>query len=189
MTFLNLQRNGINLVETSAFDDMPRLKTLELDGNKIKKIDPHWFSGSPMVEGLGLSENELSDLPEGAFQNMIGDVFKLWLMNNSISSIHPRAFQGVKSAVFLMLHNNKIAQLDDDLFANMQKIRFLTLGGNRLKCVSNKFLRNLRAGSISFYGNPLDSDCVTKLQTWASDNNVVLSQKIVMDLSAKLLIK
>lgn len=167
-----MQHNGINLIETGAFDDMPELQVLELDFNEIKEIDPHWFSGSPKVRRLTMAENQLRDLPEAAFQNMADNNVDIWIMNNKITTVDPKAFQGIKKANHLWFYDNKIAELDDDLFANVDRIEHLSFGGNQLKCVSDKFLENLRVKSANFDGNPLNCDCIAKLKTWASENNV-----------------
>lgn len=151
---------------------MPELQVLELDFNEIKEIDPNWFAGSPKVRRLTMAENQLRDLPEAAFQNMANNNVDIWIMNNKISTIHPKAFEGIQKAKHLWFYDNKITELDDDLFANVQRIEHLSFGGNQLKCVSDKFLENLRVKSINFDGNPLDCDCITKMKRWADENNV-----------------
>lgn len=172
MKLLNLQHNAIKLIETGAFDDMPELQVLELDFNEIKEIDPHWFSGSPKIRRLTMAENQLRDIPEGAFHNMADSVVDIWIMNNKISTVHPRAFDGIKKANHLWFYDNKVAELDDDLFADVERIEHLSFGGNQLTCVSDRFLANLRVKSINFDGNPLDCDCIKKIKRWAGENNV-----------------
>lgn len=172
MKFLNLQHNDISLIETGAFDDMPELQVLELDFNAIKEIDPHWFSGSPRVRRLTLAENQLRDIPEAAFHNMGENIVDIWIMNNKISTVHPKAFEGIRKANHLWFYDNKIGKLDDDLFANVERIEHLSFGGNQLKCVSDAFLENLRVKSVNFDGNPLDCDCIPKMKRWAEENNV-----------------
>lgn len=49
MKFLNLQHNGITIIETGAFDNLPELQVLELDFNEIRELDPHWFTGNILL--------------------------------------------------------------------------------------------------------------------------------------------
>lgn len=151
---------------------MPELQVLELDFNEIKEIDPHWFTGSPKIRRLTMAENQLRDIPEAAFQNMANNDVDIWIMNNKINTLHPKAFDGITKAKHLWFYDNKITELSDGLFANVQSIENLSFGGNQLKCVSDEFLENLRVKSINFDGNPLDCDCITKIKTWAKENNV-----------------
>lgn len=151
---------------------MPELQVLELDFNEIKEIDPHWFSGSPKVRRLAMAENQIRDIPEAAFQNMAKENVDIWIMNNKISTIDSKAFDGIEKANHLWFYDNKITELPNDLFVNVQEIENVSFGGNQLKCVSDEFLENLHTKSINFDGNPLNCDCITKIKKWAKENNV-----------------
>lgn len=61
MTILNLQDNKIEKIERRAFMNMNRLKYLNLRGNKMKAINDESFQNLPDLEFLDLAYNQLPE--------------------------------------------------------------------------------------------------------------------------------
>lgn len=130
------------------------------------------FAGSPKVRRLSIAENQLEAIPEKAFKNMGTNTVDIWLQHNKISSVDPKAFFGITKANYIWLQDNNIKTLDDNLLAGVETIQHLSLNNNKIKCISDGFLDNLHTKSVDFDGNPLDCDCLRKMQAWAQQLNI-----------------
>lgn len=174
---LNLSGNAIEGVEVGALDDMPNLEVLDLSNNKLKKVDSTWFKGSPKLDWLNFDYNQIGELQEGAFGNLIDGRRKskklsIWLSYNNIERIHPQAFKGFGVLGSLWLSHNKVNTLAGGPLRNL-KMESLFLDHNQIVCLGEEDLVGLRGiGEIFLQGNPLNCDCLKGVKSWAKRENV-----------------
>ncbi|KAF2902894.1 hypothetical protein ILUMI_03286, partial [Ignelater luminosus] len=130
---LYLSNNSISYIDPAAFNDMPNLSLIELDGNKLKTWNTDWFTNTPNVEHLSMDSNQLQRLPANAFKKLRNYYStSIRLSNNQIVYIHPTAFEGLNLLYALWLDNNHISDLNDEVFRYFDRIYVLSLSGNEL---------------------------------------------------------
>lgn len=173
---VNLTNNQISDVDSSAFDNMPKLQTVELSDNRITKFDPAWFSNSPLVYRIVLDRNQVKSLPKDALKHLAESStrkqkIQLWLSENQINDVHPLAFRNIDEIEALWLDQNKIVALSDTTLQGV-KLGRLSLNENMLTCISDIFLSNLSVKDLMLDMNPMDCDCLRKIRKWAASNSV-----------------
>nr|XP_006816385.1 PREDICTED: leucine-rich repeat-containing protein 15-like [Saccoglossus kowalevskii] len=152
---LFLNNNLIQSVSSNDFQDLPNLKTLFLDSNKISHIDDDSFSrllslthlrlsDNPLrelspallqplqnLETLKLSSIELTFLPDGVFSGL-SKLRELVLRRNVISQLSPGIFADLSNLYNLDLFDNSIGTLQSSTFQGLIKLSYLELSDNDL---------------------------------------------------------
>ena len=146
----------ITVIPSETFKFLPKLQVLNLSGNKVHTIEKNAFKNLNELVSLDLSHNYLSSIPNGndvglntlkhlkLQRNSIRETVEqyslrgynqleyLFLGENSIRRISPRAFLYMPSLQELNLLNNKISSLDNDAFVGLSNLTRLDLMGNNL---------------------------------------------------------
>ena len=143
---LQLANNLIEVIDNLAFRNLTHLQTLDLSGNRLTAVNFETFKGTPnlidlnlasnriyyirsafkglkQLTRLKLSGNELPEISEFDFQDLVG-VQQLDLSRNHISKVHPQAF----------------AKLRDILSLDMKQNTLVTLGKLNFTCESLNFI-------------------------------------------------
>lgn len=107
--------------ELKIISDVPTL--LELDGKEINNLKK--------LRSIQIIGQKIRRLEDNTFQGAPG-VTSLYLPYNQIETIHPRAFSGMYELLFLVLSHNRIRSLNARLFAELPKLWSLNLENNRL---------------------------------------------------------
>lgn len=184
---LNLSSNGIEEIHSDAFDKLPNLEVIDLSGNKIKEIDPKWFKGSHKVYWIILNNNLIKRIPENAFEQLAKNgnrrfALNLWVEENQLEEIHPKAFDGIGTFGSILLSHNKLKELDKTVFKNVKIEENVFLDDNSLTCLSEDAIKNFKgANYVDLSKNPIDCDCVNNIYKWGKSSGVdveLLSRKI-----------
>ncbi|XP_030582906.1 vasorin-like [Archocentrus centrarchus] len=106
-------------------------KNLYIFKNGIKTLSQEDFRGLVELQMLDLSQNELTEIPDGVFE-MLSDLKNLDLSSNHITHISKGSFSGMVQLERLYLHANRIQSIHLEAFEGLEKLLELKLQGNQL---------------------------------------------------------
>ncbi|XP_022918857.2 insulin-like growth factor-binding protein complex acid labile subunit [Onthophagus taurus] len=172
ISILRLGDNEIELIDQTAFDDMPNLRIIHLNNNKISAINKEWFKNTPNVHQLTLENNLITSLVEHNFKNLQGKLFfydlPAWLnidlSGNKIATIDPKAFDGLEELGILSLDKNEISVLHEDTFKDVGRISWINLTSNKIRCLPQHMKHILKADATFLENNPWNCTCLETLQ-------------------------
>lgn len=118
---LSLERNGIIAIVPTAFDDMPNLKYLNLNWNKLDFVMSEWFNQKPMLSIVSLSYNSIDKLDENQFP-----IFGI------SKSCDVESTDLEKRCPIILLSHNRIKTIDNEAFGNNLKMDTIDLDHNYL---------------------------------------------------------
>ena len=146
LIMINLSSNQISFIERNSFSTLRYLRLLQLQFNKLRRIDSFIFNGLTIIHGVNLSYNQieivedmaLSELREFNFLDLsnnllkyIGKWFKnvtlnnLILSNNSIDYILRGTFDNIDGFTNLDLSANRISSFDKYALLTASKNSYL----------------------------------------------------------------
>lgn len=144
-----LANNKISFIDSSAFEGMNDLQSVDLSANKLTYLYPNTFLHAVRLSWLNLAENENLILPSyGHFLNS-PYLKTLYLGSNNIKTFSLDTFQCTPNIQRLYLNNNAIRNLDVAIFTNMNI--------NEACYHSNTVLKQLKTLDLS--GNQFPCDC------------------------------
>lgn len=189
LTVLDLSENWIDVLNDDVFATLSNLTELRLSNNRLSQWNSNWYLKT-YPKTIKFSGNSLKMLPSNAFGN-ISYIKTLDLSHNRIKNIHSEAFNGITRIGTVSLEHNQIKYLSNTLFKTVVNINTLKLNNNKinnidnnflgveinhldlenndLKCISKKFLRNVRVYYIYICGNEFRCDCIKKWQLWEGE--------------------
>ncbi|KAL4706254.1 hypothetical protein ACJJTC_017421 [Scirpophaga incertulas] len=152
---LHLVNGLISEIPVDVFQNLKKLKTLDLHGNKLSTLKRNQFKGLRDTEVLDLSHNSIQKL-EG---NHIGDLTKLGWCNvsHNLISDMPRGMFA-RNTVLKVLHldNNKLRKLDTNSFKGMRFLRRLYLQDNEISDIGRgTFSAVTRIGTVDLARNKI----------------------------------
>lgn len=114
---------------------VPRVPTttqnLYIFQNGIDTLSQDDFKGLGELELLDLSQNELTEIPDGVF-GMLSKLKNLDLSSNHITHIQKHSFSGLVQLERLYLHENRIQSIHLEAFEGLEMLLELKLQGNQL---------------------------------------------------------
>ncbi|KAF0036238.1 hypothetical protein F2P81_011550 [Scophthalmus maximus] len=128
---LHFYENPIQFVGKSAFQFLPKLHTLSLNGATQIREFPD-LKGTTSLEILELSYNQIEDLPSFYHCSALQEI---GLQHNQIRRIESSTFQQLTSLRALDLSWNMIEWIHPDAFASLLSLTKLDLTENRLSSV------------------------------------------------------
>ena len=109
-----------------------RIRQLELTGLGIRSITMSAFEAiSSDLQVLHLQDNQLEDLPRGAFRTLL-HLSRLQLHNNRLTRLNNGMFDGLTNLVYLTLNVNRISAVDSNAWKALPRLVTLILEDNRL---------------------------------------------------------
>lgn len=103
--WLSLSSNFIHTIDKNAFQGLPKLQMLILSQNKLQQLPRETFYGLGELREILLNGNEFDTLPAGLFDKNL-QMKRIWMQNNQLKVIDPKAFEPLKSLIFLNLQEN-----------------------------------------------------------------------------------
>ncbi|CAK1548835.1 unnamed protein product [Leptosia nina] len=150
---VHLANGLISDISPDAFQNLKKLRTLDLHGNRLVSLKRSQFKGLRETEVLDLSYNNLTKL-DGSH---IGDLTKLGWCNASHNNLPdiPRGMFARNTLIKVVhLDNNKIKKLDTNSFRGMRFLRRLYLQDNQISDVGHgTFSAVTRIGTIDLARN------------------------------------
>jgi Leucine-rich repeat (LRR) protein len=106
VTLLSLFANKLTSISKDAFQGLPQLEHLDLGGNHgLATLDLGTFDNLPRLRNINLAGGKFSNLPVGIF-GKLGSLENLTLHSNSLLYLAPGLFSGVDNLRHLTLYNN-----------------------------------------------------------------------------------
>lgn len=132
---LNLENNQISEIDENAFLHLTRLRVLNLGGNRLKSV--YFPAAFPRLRQLFLNNNSFQSLDDIRMANDAMPVLEtLHLDENKLETVgSDKPNGGLKrwpSLQVLSVASNKLTALKGDDFDGLNKLRTLSLQGNRL---------------------------------------------------------
>ncbi|XP_062904869.1 uncharacterized protein LOC134346930 isoform X2 [Mobula hypostoma] len=188
---LLLNFNAITSVSFSSFRNLTKLYDLDLSNNQIRhlhsddklpvqKLDlssnvlatlPD-FRNLPFLRKLVLDVNEISALPQGAFEHLV-NLEDLSIKGNAIISISDHIFDPLVKLRYLTLSANKIEQFPKDALGRLENLETLDISSNVLRTIPQGFFEHQQLPYVFLYNNPWDCECstVSYLKGWIDEND------------------
>ncbi|XP_062960502.1 leucine-rich repeats and immunoglobulin-like domains protein 2 isoform X4 [Cynocephalus volans] len=166
ITLLSLVHNIIPEINAEVLQFYPALESLDLSSNIISEIKTSSFPRM-QLKYLNLSNNRITTLEAGCFDNLSSSLLVVKLNRNRISMIPPKifklphlqflelkrnrikiveglTFQGLDSLRSLKMQRNGISKLKDGAFFGLNNMEELELEHNNLTRVNKGWLYGLR---------------------------------------------
>ncbi|XP_034947912.1 insulin-like growth factor-binding protein complex acid labile subunit isoform X2 [Chelonus insularis] len=176
---LNLNDNGLSLVNQSSFIGMPKLEVLDLSHNTLEILPALMLQDNINLHLLNLSFNDIREFPTNftttavtidLSYNLIEYLPKESLMymprikSLDLSKNQLETFaSGVKSQTLktLILEGNRLVRLSNQSFTYLPSLTWLDLSGNRLTegIDLETFAYNPNLHTVRLHDNPWRCDC------------------------------
>lgn len=213
MQTLRLTRNNISDIQSSDFDAYPNLRSLTLDGNKIRLLKPNTLGQHKLLSTLSINGNKLVKIPDGLPPNLLtlnlernlifeinNDALKhlpklqqLSLEVNIVITINEISFRGIDDLTNLNLQSNLIESIAPRSFWNITKLKVLNLSQNNIKSLSGELFKRFNdlqvlklaqiPGDVEIDENTFEG--LTGLKSLTMQSSPILLEKILA--STKLL--
>lgn len=183
---IDFSSNSLNSIDFNQMTSSDcKLKELYLNRNRIKSINPRYFTNFNILLLLHLDSNSIETIELDTFRSLDQLVY-LSLGNNSISRLDETFFDNLLQLKFLNLSKNQIEFISDSIFSPLINLEVLDLGFNRLTFISNYALRNqIFIKDLYLNGNAkLDFDELS-LYGLESITNLFVSVNIFDDVSKR----
>ncbi len=162
---LTTQTNSTNHKTKLIPSDIPTDTTeIWLLRNSITKITREDFAGMALCQYLGLSNNGITNIEDGAFQDMIqlqsmwldhnkltsfpknnpAGIHRMRLNNNQITESRAKDFAGMLGYMGLFLYENEITQIEDRSFKDMPVLEYISFNKNNLTSVPRNLPTTLK---------------------------------------------
>lgn len=178
---LCLSNNSIETIHPKAFNDIPNLKILQLDQNKLSYWSGEWFLGSPKISVLNFEYNLITNLPTAAFQNINGLHYdaqvnlnvstNVYLNNNKMRYLSDGAFNGIENLGWLFLHKNELEEISEASLGTLRSADWIRLEHNNLKCIPRRLVDISPKVLWYISNNPLTAECKNWYESIRSNMN------------------
>ncbi|CAH2059294.1 unnamed protein product, partial [Iphiclides podalirius] len=138
---INLKACRISGVSNDCFHGLPSLVTLDISLNKIKTLPLGIFDDLIKLRYLNISHNLITDFPAGLLTR-IPNLLELDLTGNNLKTLNPGAFNKI-SMLFLAKNAFQGNGMGPDVFQSSD-INFMILANNNMEGAPDSLLRTLR---------------------------------------------
>lgn len=121
--------------------------------NGIDTLTQDDFTGLGELEMLDLSQNELTEVPDGVFETL-STLKNLDLSSNYITHISKDSFSGLVQLERLYLHANHIQSIQSEAFEGLEMLLELKLQGNQITSLPSLSLPRLLLLDLSYNSLP-----------------------------------
>lgn len=165
---LYLSNNQIETIEDAAFAEMPNLKTIHLDHNKITHLTGNILFGSRKLTFVDYSHNLLKVIQDNALDDLQYATtlkrFKLHLQRNRIETIERSALEKLKFPLELNLDFNEIIGVASVVLP-LREGSVVSLRNNKIDCISTDVLEFIQNNEVTVNvpKNPVQCTCVDRI--------------------------
>ncbi|KAM7040858.1 leucine-rich repeat and transmembrane domain-containing protein 1 [Acridotheres tristis] len=145
----------------------PEIQILQLQNNRIWRINQNAFTATPLLKILDLSNNSLSSVAPGAFQKL-RYLQVLNLTRNMIHYVENKTFSFLPHLKELDLSSNSIIRLPETFGNSTGNITLLSVKHNKLQKMERILLESLpNLKVVLFKDNPWQCNCnIFGLKLW-----------------------
>lgn len=120
--------NGIQVLSHNDFKGLGALLLLDLSQNELTEIPEGVFGTLSKLKNLDVSSNQITHIQKGSFSGLV-QLERLYLHQNRIQSIHLEAFKGLDMLLELKLQGNQLVSLP---FIHFPKLLLIDLSNNNI---------------------------------------------------------
>ncbi|XP_040183227.1 toll-like receptor 13 [Rana temporaria] len=131
------------LIDCGKAAQFPNLKSISLRYNRIWSLEPYAFAFSPNLEELKLNINNIIFLDRHTFWGLY-KLKSLRLDNNLLTDLYTSTFIYLTELTSLNLRNNRVAVIFDNVFHYLPNLTILDLGGNKITQVKPEGFNGLK---------------------------------------------
>ena len=143
------------VLDCSGIQRAQSLQFLWLMDNQLTTLPEGAFEGLASLQEMSLQRNQLTALSKGAFKGL-RSLRDLRLYNNQLTTLHEGAFDDLGLLRDLRLDNNQLTNLPEGAFEGLASLRWLYLDNNQFTTLPVGTLENLASlRGLSLYGNQL----------------------------------
>ena len=166
LELLRFDRASIDTIPSKLCENCPKLRSLELKGNKLKTIPK--LRRCRELRMLDLTNNHVQFHTSRIDEKLNGSIIfeaspptpfegleklhDLHLSHNNITMIGDGTFAYLNNLKVLDLSHNRIEKIHDEAFATLDRLEDLNLGENKFSQFPSKGLKNL--AHIKVHNNP-----------------------------------
>jgi len=155
---INLQENHLTSVDKGLFTNLPNLANLNLQQNDIRILDPEAMQGTRNLVMLKLADNMIPTLPTVLLLQICNPALIVSLSINDITELPDGAFENIVLQG-LSLSNNNISLIGPDVLRDSD-IAMLDLRGNALTHIPADLVDDVKTtAKIMLRDNPWSCDC------------------------------
>ncbi|KAL1491727.1 hypothetical protein ABEB36_012282 [Hypothenemus hampei] len=139
---LDLGENNMWTIPEGALCPLYNLEVLNLTRNRLREVINTFHFSNTLPEKCGLnlkildlSRNNIDSLPSGAFSSL-GRLEKLYLQQNSLSTVADRALEGLTGLHILKLSDNRLVNLPPELFGDTRDLHEMYLQNNSINVLA-----------------------------------------------------
>lgn len=140
---IDLRSNSLGSLAVGVFDGLANLRAVYMQDNLIQLIDSRTFSQLPQLRLLQLARNQITEIRTNAFDNL-PQLRKIILANNHLENVPKslsRAFNATIPVEILDLSSNNLHSLSDEDFFYWTKLEYVNLAKNRISQLSEGAFR------------------------------------------------
>ncbi|XP_040002403.1 vasorin-like [Xiphias gladius] len=159
---LYIFHNGINTLTQDDFKGLVELAMLDLSQNELTEIPDGVFEMLSKLKNLDLSSNHIIHISKDSFSGLV-QLERLYLHSNHIQSIHLEAFEGLEMLLELKLQGNQLTSLPS---LHLPRLLLLDLSYNIIPTLGpsdlqTPYLEALKVASLGL--TSLDEDLIASL--------------------------
>ena len=113
---------------------LDRLRSLDLHGNRLRRVHAGAFQSLHTVVEINLSGNELSVVDAGAFSALV-KLRTLYIDANHLVTVAPAMFDGLPALTTLDVSRNRLSNITSGAFRYLTALRTLRLHENEIEVV------------------------------------------------------
>lgn len=174
---VDLSQNAISTIQPNVFEALGLLKELNLSSNNLTDLYSDMLSGLTTMEKLNLGHNNIASIENDTFM-YLGQLRVLDLSHNDLSELLAFSFLGLQTLEKLNLQHNKLRYIEKGTFLSLRCLQVLDLSHNSLTAIDTlTYFSMPNLISLSFEGNKLQEVTLTftgtneKLQELSLDDN------------------
>ncbi|XP_032893166.1 asporin [Amblyraja radiata] len=128
-----------------------QVRVVQCSDAGFKSVPANIPKGTVMLD---LQNNKINEIKEGDLKNL-PSLYALFLVNNQISKIHPKAFRSIKHLKLLYLSWNLLPQIPNNLPTSILELR---IDGNEIKKIQKGDFQGMKfLHVLEISGNPFDT--------------------------------
>ncbi|CAH0723587.1 unnamed protein product, partial [Brenthis ino] len=148
--------NYVPILRVPAAVNSSKVFTLQLTGNKIRDLEPHFFQATGMYR-LAINQNPLESIQDEAFYGLDNTLWELELKQDRLTAVPSRALRYLQKLRLLDLTGNEITDVTGDNWLGLENsLQTLVLAENSIASLPlDAFSGLLNLETLDLHGNHL----------------------------------
>lgn len=154
LLYLSLSDNDLEEVPRHIFKHTPRLGTLDLGSQHIRRIGADDFSMLNNLGHLVIARNDLTQIDHNAFTQHKHKIHNIHLGHNKLTSLNG-TLRDLDYLEMLFINNNQLTTLEDELPKSAKRMRMILASVNSIRFLPKEIESYPRLSAVYFKDNEL----------------------------------